>query len=103
MNRGEIWWGQINRKDRPVLVLTRQSVIAIRSLVTVVEITSRARGLAVEIPLDDEDDSGLDRPSVINADGLHTIEQSKLSRRTGTVSDRTLAGVCSAINLALGC
>lgn len=103
VNRGETLWGQIQRRDRPVVVLTRQSVIGMRDLVTVAEITTQARGLAVEIPLDDGDDSGLDRPSVINADGRHTIEQFKLTRMTGRVSDRTLRQACAAVNLALCC
>lgn len=103
MNRGEIWWAQIDRKERPVLVLTRQMVLDVRELVTVAEITTQARGLAVEVPLVDEDEAGLSQPSTINADGLYTIRQSMLKRRAGRVSSKTLRNTCDAIALALGC
>lgn len=103
MNRGEIWWAQVGRKERPVLVLTRQAVIDVRELVTVAEITSQARGLAVEVPLLGEDETGLDQPSVINADGIHTLRQTVLSTKAGHVSDRTLRRACEAVARALGC
>ena len=35
MNRGEVWWAEVRRKRRPVLVLTRPEVIDVRELVTV--------------------------------------------------------------------
>ena len=52
VNRGEVWWAEIGRKRRPVLVLTRPEVIDVRELVTVAEITTTVRGLAVEVPLE---------------------------------------------------
>ena len=51
MNRGEVWWAQVGRKRRPTLVLTRSEVIDVRDLLTVAEITTTVRGLAVEVPL----------------------------------------------------
>jgi len=47
-----------------VLVLTRSEVLDVRALVTVAEVTSTARGLAAEVPLDHHV-VGLDRPSVV--------------------------------------
>ena len=44
-----------------------------RSLVTVAEITTSIRDLAAEVDID-HIEVGLDRPSVINCDGLHTVE-----------------------------
>ncbi len=102
MNRGEVWLAQVGRKRRPVLVLTRSEVLDVRALVTIAEITTSARGLAAEVPLD-EDDAGLDQPSVVNCDGLHTISQSSLVRRVGTVGPATMADVCAAVVYALGC
>ena len=102
MTRGEIWLAGVGRKTRPVLVLTRPEVIDVRRLVTVAEITTSARGLAAEIAFDHES-SGLDRDSVINCDGLHTIAQSSLTTKVGIVSEDTLDDVCWAISYALGC
>jgi mRNA-degrading endonuclease toxin of MazEF toxin-antitoxin module len=46
VNRGEVWLAEVGRKRRPVLVLTRSEVLDVRSLVTVAEISTVARGLA---------------------------------------------------------
>jgi mRNA interferase MazF len=101
MNRGEIWLVHVGRKRRPVLVLTRPQVIDVRALVTVAEITTSIRNLAAEVSLE-HDAAGLDRPAVINCDGIHTIAQTSLSTYIGAVSDATMDRVCSAISYALG-
>lgn len=101
MRRGDVWWAELGRKRRPVLVLTRTDVIDVRELVTVAEITTQARGLAVEVPLDPE--AGVDQGSVVNADGIHTIRQRMLTRQAGSVGDETLASVCRAVSVALDC
>lgn len=102
MNRGEIWIAEVGEKRRPVLVLTRDAVLDVRSLVTVAEITTAARGLAAEIGLDMAM-SGLDQESVVNCDGIHTVAQDILARRVGSVDERTMGKVCGAIAYALGC
>jgi mRNA-degrading endonuclease toxin of MazEF toxin-antitoxin module len=102
VNRGEIWLVHVGRKRRPVLVLTRTQVIDVRELVTVAEITTSIRNLAAEVSLE-QDGTELDRPSVINCDGIHTIAQTSLRTHVGSVSDATMEKVCSAISYALGC
>lgn len=102
MNRGEVWLAQVGRKRRPVLVLTRNEVLEVRSLVTVAEITSTVRGLAAEVPIDHEL-AGLDQGSAVNCDGLHTIPQSTLNRHVGAIDEIELRRVCAAIDYALGC
>ena len=102
MNRGEIWLAQVGRKKRPVVVLTRSAVIDVRELVTVAEVTTTMRGLAAEVVIDHAD-VGLDRPSVINCDGLHTIAQSSLTDLVGEASEATLHEICAAISYALDC
>ncbi|HEY7821547.1 MAG TPA: type II toxin-antitoxin system PemK/MazF family toxin, partial [Acidimicrobiia bacterium] len=82
-----------------MLVLTRDEVLDVRSLVTVAEITTSMRGLAAEIPLGDEVE--LDQESAVNCDGLHTIPQSMLTELVGTVDTAKLNEVCSAISHAL--
>jgi mRNA interferase MazF len=84
------------------LVLTRSEVLDVRKLVTVAEVTTSIRGLAAEVDVDHLD-VGLDRPSVINCDGLHTVVQASLTARIGQVGDETMRKVCSAVNHALGC
>lgn len=83
-------------------MLTRSDVLDVRSLVTVAEISTSARGLAAEVVLD-HDAVGLDRLSVVNCDGLHTVAQSTLTQRVGDVDRTTMERVCSAVSYALGC
>ena len=102
MARGEVWLAQVGRKRRPVLVLTRPEVIDVRHLVSVAEITTSIRGLAAEVDLDQEA-AGLEQPSVINCDGLHTVTRSSLATFVGTVDADTMRKVCGAVSYALGC
>jgi mRNA interferase MazF len=102
VKRGELWLAEVGRKRRPVLVLTRSEVIDVRRLVTVAEVTTSIRGLAAEVNVDHLR-VGLDRPSVINCDGLHTLAQASLTDRIGDVGEAVMRRVCSAINYALAC
>ena len=89
-------------KDGPVLVLTRTEVLDVRALVAVAEITTSKRGLAVEVKIDHEA-AGVERDSVINCDGIHTVAQTTLTHRVGTVDATSMEQVCWAVNYALGC
>lgn len=102
MRRGELWLAQVGRKRRPVVVLTRTEVIDVRALVTVAEVTTSMRGLATEVAVDHAE-VGLERPSVINCDGVHTIGRASLTGPVGEVDDATMRRVCSAVSYALGC
>jgi mRNA interferase MazF len=97
-----LWLAQVGRKVRPVIILTRPEVIESRRLVTVAEVTTSVRGLAAEVEID-HTDVGLDRSSVINCDGLHTVAKSSLTHRVGSVDDATMERVCWAVGYALGC
>lgn len=102
MNRGDVWLAEVGRKRRPVLVLTRTEVIDVRTLVTVAEITTAARGLAAEVEFDHAA-AGVDQASVINCDGLHTLRQTTLTTHVGEVDESTMARVCAAVSYAIGC
>lgn len=102
MNRGDVWLAEAGGKRRPVLVLTRSEVIDVRALVTVAEITTSQRGLAVEVGVD-FDGAGVEPDSVVNCDGLHTVAQTTLTKHIGAVDEFTMEKVCGAVGHALGC
>lgn len=102
MNRGEVWWTEVGGKRRPAVILTRPEVVDVRELVTVAELTTTIRGLAVEVPVD-EQEAGLSRMSVVNCDGLHTVRRSSLSNRAGKLGDLTMRRICQSLTFALGC
>jgi mRNA interferase MazF len=101
VRQGELWLADVGGKSRPVLIVTRDEVLDVRANVTVAEVTTRPRGLAVEVPIDVE--AGVAEPSVVNCDGLHTVSQRRLSRRLGAVDASTFEDVCDAVAAALGC
>jgi mRNA interferase MazF len=68
---------------RPVLVLTREEVRAVRRLVTVAPITSTIRGLRSEVLVGQR--NGLDHDSVVNLDSITTIARDALVRPIGTL------------------
>ena len=100
MRRGEVWLADVGGRARPVLVVTRDAVIDVRANVTVVEVTTQARGLAVEVPVSAE--TGIDTGSVINCGGIHTIGQHRLTTHLGSVDDETLGEVRGALAIAPG-
>ena len=102
MRRGELWLAEVGRKKRPVLVMTRSEVIDVRALVTVAEVTTSIRGLASEVEVDHAQ-VGLDRPSVINCDGIHTVTHRSLTALVGRATDDVMRKVCTAVSYALGC
>lgn len=83
-------------------MLTRTEVIDVRELVAVAEVTTSIRGLATEVEVDHAE-VGLERSSVVNCDGIHTIGRASLTGPIGEVDDATMRRVCSAVSYALGC
>jgi mRNA-degrading endonuclease toxin of MazEF toxin-antitoxin module len=102
MNRGEIWLAEAGRKRRPVVVLTRPDVIDVRALVTIAEVTTSIRHIAAEVEFDHVA-AGLDQPSVVNCDGIHTITRASLTTYAGSLDDDAMNRVCAAVTYALGC
>jgi mRNA interferase MazF len=88
-------------KERPVLILTRDSAIRYLSTVTVAPVTSTIRGVPSEVPLDEED--GMKQPCVVNLHNAVTIAQTRLGRRVARLGTRRMDEVCTALRFSLGC
>lgn len=88
-------------KQRPVLVLTRETIIDRLARVTVAPVTSTVRGVASEVTLGAED--GLRQPCAVNLHSIVTVPKERLGRRVAQLDERRLDEVCAAIAFALGC
>jgi mRNA interferase MazF len=88
-------------KQRPVVVLTRDSIVDRLARVTVAPVSSTVRGVASEVALGIED--GLKRPSAINLHNLVTVPKEGLGRRVAQLDQHRLDQICAAIAFALGC
>ena len=82
-----------------MLLLSRNSVYPVRTAVTVAFITRTARGIPVEVPLDEED--GMPARSVVNLDEISTIPKHFLERVISTLAPEKMAQVRRAILFAL--
>ena len=101
MRRGEIWWADLPAPSgrRPAILVTRDSAYAVRKSVTLVPLTTRRRGIPVEVPLGPED--GVPRACVANADNVTTVLTSRLIRRIGRLAPDKLRAVEDALRFAL--
>jgi mRNA interferase MazF len=102
VRRGEVWWARLPSPagERPVVLLSRDEAYEVRALVTVAPVTSRVRGIPVEVPLGAAE--GLDRPCAANLDTVTTIPKARLERRIGFLAPDRLASLDRALRLALG-
>jgi len=102
MKRGEIRWYKFPRpdKNRPVVILTRDSALEFLGEVTVAPITSTVRDIPTEVLLTKED--GLPRECAINLDHLQTVSKHRIGVLITTLSPEKLSEVKSALSFALG-
>ena len=103
LTRGEVRFVRFPPPDkqRPALLLTRNSALAYLSRVTVAPITSTIRGVPSEVPLGPED--GLKQPCAVNLHNVITVSQERVGRRICQLPDTRMDDVCAALEFALGC
>jgi mRNA interferase MazF len=101
VRRGEIWWAELPAPfgRRPAILVSRDAAYEVRRSVTLVPLTTRRRGIAVEVPLEPGD--GVPRSCVANADNVLTVPDSRLLRRVGPLSPGKLRAVEDALRFAL--
>jgi len=102
MKRGEVRWYTFKPPDkrRPVLILTRDSVIGVLNALTVAPITTTMRDIPSQIFLSQAD--GMLNECVVNVDSLQTVPKSQLGELITQLSPVRMAEVKQAVNFALG-
>ena len=88
-------------KQRPVVVLTRDSALAYLSTVTIAPITSTIRGVPSEVSLDEND--GMKAPCAVNLHNAVTVSQQRLGKRVAHLSSPRMKEICAAIRFTFGC
>ena len=88
-------------KQRPVVVLTRESALEYLSTVTVAPVTSTIRGVPSEVMLDEAD--GMKKPCAVNLHNMVTVSQQRLGKRVARVSGNKLGEICAAVRFSIGC
>ena len=101
MRRGEIRWYKFAKPDkkRPVLILTRDSVLDYLGEVTVAPVTSTVRDIPSEVALSEAD--GVRRDCAVNCDHVQTVSKGKIGALITTLPPVKLAAVGRAVRFAL--
>ena len=101
MKHGEIRWYKFARPDkkRPVLILTRDAVLAYLGEVTVAPITSTVRDIPSEVFLSEAD--GMPRDCAVNCDHLQTVSKEKIGSLITALTMSKIVDVGKAIRFAL--
>jgi mRNA interferase MazF len=90
-----------NQKRRPVLVVSRDEVIAALNNVIVAPVTSTIRAIPTCIPVGV--DEGIDHDSVATFDNLASVPKSVLSRRLGRLGVGGRQQICAALDAMSNC
>ena len=101
MKHGEIRWYKFIRpdKNRPVLILTRDSVLEYLGEVTVAPITTTVRNIPSEVFLSKTD--GMPRDCAVNCDHLQTVSKGRIGSLITSLSPSKMVDVGRAIRFAL--
>jgi mRNA interferase MazF len=101
MKHGEIRWYKFMPPDkkRPVLILTRSSVLEYLGEVTIAPITTTVRNIPSEVSLSKSD--GVPRDCAVNCDHLQTVSKKKVGTLIASLPPLKLIDVGRAIRFAL--
>lgn len=101
MKHGEIRWYKFVKPDkkRPVLILTRDSVINYLGEITIAPVTTTIRNIPSEVSLSKED--GMPRECAINCDHLQTVSKKKIGSRIISLTPDKMDDVGKAIKFAI--
>lgn len=101
MRRGEVRWYKFSNpgKRRPVVILTRDSIIEYLGEVTVAPITSTIRDGPSEVILSQAD--GFMKDSAVNLDHVQTVTKAKLGSLITTLNEEKMHNVRKAHQVLL--
>ena len=101
MKHGDIRWYKFVRPDkkRPVLILTRDSVLEYLNEVTIAPITGTVRNIPSEVFLTKAD--GMLRDCAVNCDHLQTVPKGKIGPLITSLLPTKMVDVGQAIRFAL--
>jgi len=102
MRHGEIRWYKFIKPDkkRPVLILTRDSVLEYLGEVTIAPVTSVIRNIPSEVFISKDD--GMPRYCAVNCDHIQTVSKGKIGSLITLLPQIKMDSVRRAILFAFG-
>ncbi|HCB02813.1 MAG TPA: type II toxin-antitoxin system PemK/MazF family toxin [Nocardioides sp.] len=102
-SRGEVWWCELPEIGRrPVVVLSRDSVIPRHRRALVAPCTTTVRGLVSEVVLEPDQDP-VPRRCAVNLDSVESASVAVLVERLGRLGDSRMREICAALAVAVDC
>lgn len=101
MRRGDVRWYRFDRPDkrRPVVILTRDSIIPHIGEVTVAPVTSTVRDIPSEVMLEPKD--GVAKACAVNCDHLQTVAKGRIGSLLTRLSSGRMREIRGAVTFAL--
>jgi mRNA interferase MazF len=101
VKRGEVRWYRFASPDkrRPVVILTRDSILEYLGEVTIAPVTTTIRDIPSEVLLTPED--GMPRECAVNLDHVQTVSRAKIGPLITTLGPRRIGQVRNALLFAL--
>ncbi len=101
MERGEICWYKFKSPDkqRPIVILSRNSAINYLGEITIAPITSTIRSIPTEVVLDEKD--GMKNICAVNLDHIQTVSKLHIGAFITKLSASRMLQINSAIAFAL--
>jgi len=101
--RGDVYLYDFKKPDktRPVVVLSRDDVIALLNTVMIAPILSTIYGIPSEVVVGIE--QGLKNTSAINLDHVQTVDKSRLTTFIAHLDETIMERVCNALANAVNC
>jgi mRNA interferase MazF len=101
MKRGEVRWYKFKHPDkkRPVVILTRNSILEYLGEVAIAPVTSTIRDIPSEVLLSRRD--GMHNDCAINCDHIQTVSKSNIGALITSLSKEKLSEIRDAITFAL--
>jgi len=102
VRRGEVRWYRFAAPDkrRPVVILTRDSILDALGAVTIAPVTSTIRDIPSEVVLTVHE--GMPRDCAANLDHIQTVAKNKIGALITTLSRDRMAEIRAALLFALG-
>ena len=101
--RGEVWWCEMPEVGRrPVIILSRDSVIPRHRRALVAPCTTTIRSLPSEVILEPGTDP-VPLRTAVNLDSVESVSVAVLLQRLGRLADTRMREVCAALAVAVDC
>lgn len=101
--RGEVWWCEMpDIGRRPVVVLSRDSVIPRHRRVLIAPCTSTIRHLSSEVLLEPGEDP-VPLRCAVNLDSVESVSIAILVERLGRLAQARMRDICAALAVAVDC